>query len=276
MEDSIRTKDDTKLWLWRETAYEAVAETILVHGFGEHSGRYDALTSYLRAHNYSVTGYDQRGHGKSSGARGHVDRFTDYEDDLGLVIEWVVRNGSDLPRFLVAHSMGGLIALRYLLRNDPSLRGAVISAPLIAVAARVPPHKLLIGKISAALMPHLTLSNEIDPAVLSRDPSVGVAYAADPLVHHVVSARWFAEATSGMEDLIRRAGEIKAPLLILHGTADRLASYDATARLVPLIGSSDKELLTYSGFYHELFNEPEKEELFSKATDWMSAHLKIA
>ncbi|PYP86588.1 MAG: alpha/beta hydrolase [Blastocatellia bacterium AA13] len=273
MEESIITQDRTKLWMWRRPAPQAVAEAILVHGFGEHSGRYGALTSHLSARGCSVTGYDQRGHGKSDGARGHVERFKDYEDDLGLMIRRVVSNEAPLPLFLVAHSMGGLIALRYLLRNDPAIRGAVISAPLVGVAARVPPHKLLIGKISAALMPRLTLNNEIDPAVLSRDPNVGAAYAADPLVHHVVSARWFAEATRAMEDLTRRASEIKKPLLILHGSDDKLASYDATARLFPLIGSKDKELRTYSGFYHELFNEPEKEELFSTVTNWISGHL---
>ena len=273
VEETVRTPDGIGLWTWRKSAATPRAETIIVHGFGEHSGRYEALTDCLNANQFSVTGYDHRGHGKSEGGRGHVERFSDYEDDLALIISRVASKPAGLPLFLIGHSMGGLITLRYLARNDPALRGAVVSAPLIAIAARVPPHKLMIGKVSATLMPRLTLNNEIDPSVLSRDGNVGLAYAADPLVHRVVSAKWFAEATRAMEEIVRQAPAIAAPLLIMHGTEDKLASYDATARLFPSIGSRDKEFVTYTCYYHELFNEPEKQDLFRKVTDLISSRL---
>ena len=272
-EVTIRAPDGTGLWTWRRPTITPRAETLIIHGFGEHSRRYEALTDHLAANHCSVTGYDQRGHGKSEGGRGHVERFSDYEDDLAVIISRVASQSGGLPLFLIGHSMGGLITLRYLARNDPALRGAVVSAPLIGVAARVPPHKLMIGKLSAALMPRLTLNNEIDPSVLSRDENVGLAYAADPLVHRVVSAKWFAEATRAMEDVVRRAPEMTLPVLIMHGTEDKLASYEATARLYPSIGSKDKEFVTYTGYYHELFNEPEKQEVFTKVTDWISSRL---
>ena len=247
------------------------AAVVLVHGFGEHSGRYDALIRHLCEHGYAVTVYDHRGHGKSSGLNGHIDRFTDYEDDLQEIMESVRKLQPGKKLFLIGHSMGGLVTLRYLSRAGAQVDGAVISAPLLAIAARVPAHKLLIARIGAALAPRLRLANDIDPAVLSRDPEIGRAYAADPLVGKLVSTRWFAEAVNAMKGVKTDAAKITTPLLLMHGTEDRLAAIQATKEVYPLISSSDKELRILEGFYHELFNEPEKEELYHRVTDWLGA-----
>ena len=247
------------------------AAVVLVHGFGEHSGRYEALIRHLLEHGYDVTVYDHRGHGKSSGLYGHIDRFSHYEDDLQVIIDSARKTSSGGGLFLIGHSMGGLVTLRYLTREDATVAGAVVSAPLLAIAARVPAHKVLIARIGAALAPRLRLPNDIDPTVLSRDPEVGRAYAADPLVGRLVSTRWFAEAVYAMKEVKTAASKITTPLLLLHGTEDRLAAIEATKALYPLIASRDKELRVLEGFYHELFNEPEKEEIYRRVTDWLGA-----
>lgn len=269
IEETVTATDGLRLYLRRREVTNARGEVLIAHGFGEHSGRYEALTEHLTSHNYSVTAYDHRGHGLSDGLPGHVESFDEYDHDLVKMVASIRERRQPKRLFLIAHSMGGLIALRYLARKQGSVDGAVISAPLIAVAVPVPAHKLMIARVGARLAPRMRLDNEINPSVLSRDPEVGRAYAADPLVNRKVSTKWFAEATRAMEEVGRWAPDIKAPILVMHGTEDRLASVDATRRLFETIGSSDKELVIYPGFYHELFNEPEKEEVFQRVSEWI-------
>ena len=266
-------RDGTALYVRRHEPNPSRAEIVIVHGFGEHSGRYSAITEHLTRHGFTVTAYDHRGHGQSDGLPGHVDRFADYEADLAAIIA-MVRSRSKDRLFLVAHSMGGLIALRYLVQAGPEAAGAVISAPLLGFAVDVPPFKAVIAKISARLAPKLRMKNEIDPMVLSRDTEICAAYAADPLVNRLVSARWFVEAQNAMRELEESAGRIWTPLLVMHGTKDKLASYEATRTVFEKIGSADKELVLYPGFYHELFNEPEKQELYDRTTAWLEARLQ--
>jgi len=168
--------------------------------------------------------------------------------------------------------MGGLITLRYLAKESQSVAAAVVSAPLIEVAVRVPAHKMMIARVSARVAPRLRLSNEIDPAVLSRDPEVGIAYAKDPLVNRVVSSRWFTEATQAMAEIKLWAPQITAPLLVMHGTEDKLASVEATRQLFDHLGSKEKELGIYEGYYHELFNEPEKQQIYGRVSLWLDRH----
>ncbi|HKP11798.1 MAG TPA: lysophospholipase, partial [Blastocatellia bacterium] len=204
---------------------------------------------------------------------GHVNDFKEYEDDLDKVVTLSRDRAGGRPLFIIGHSMGGLVALRYLARKGGVVNGAVVSAPLIALAVPVPAHLRLVAGLGARFTPHVRLANKIDPAVLSRDPAVGKAYAADPHVSRKVSMKWFAEAERAMAEIKESAGQIRAPVLVLHGTGDRLASVEATKALFAGIGSSDKELAIYDGFYHELFNEPEKQELYERVTLWLSHHV---
>jgi alpha-beta hydrolase superfamily lysophospholipase len=260
-----------RLHSWRREAQNPIAQVVLVHGFGEHSGRYHDLTEFLCGRGFSVHALDLRGHGKSSGLAGHIDRFTDYEDDLRVAVASARQSG---PLFLIGHSMGGLITLRYLARQPADIAGAVISAPLLGFAVRIPKLKLAIGWASGLVAPRMRMANEIDPAHLSRDPEVGRAYAEDPLVRRVVSARWFSEATRAMKFMPAAVPRIQAPVLILHGTEDKLAAVEATRAVFDRTGSRDKELKLYPGFYHELFNEPDKQDVFQTVGDWLSAHLR--
>lgn len=272
-EETVTAIDGLRLYLRRREVPGARAEVLISHGFGEHSGRYGALTDHLAAHRYSVTAYDHRGHGLSDGLPGHVESFSEYDIDLDRIVASVRSRSQSEKVYLVGHSMGGLIALRYAARKVDALAGAIISAPLIAVAVPVPAHKLMIARVGARMKPRMRLDNEIDPANLSRDPEVGRAYSTDPLVNRKVSAKWFAEATKAMQEVTEWATRITTPVLVMHGTEDKLASLDATKRMFENIGSRDKELVVYPGFYHELFNEPEKGEVFERVTDWLDARI---
>jgi acylglycerol lipase len=270
IEETVTTTDGLRLYLRRHEPAGSRGEILIVHGFGEHSGRYAGLTNHLVDRSYSVTAYDHRGHGLSDGLPGHVESFAEYDEDLTRMLKSVRSRSQVKPLFLIGHSMGGLIALRHAARNSSTLSGAIISAPLIEVAVPVPAHKLMIARVSARMAPRMRLDNEIDPSNLSRDPEVGRAYAADPLVNRKVSAKWFAEATRAMQEVVEWAPRIATPLLVMHGTDDRLASVDATRRLFERVTSKDKELVVYPGYYHELFNEPEKQEVFERVTDWLN------
>jgi alpha-beta hydrolase superfamily lysophospholipase len=269
IEETINASDGLRLYVRRRLVESARASVILVHGFGEHSGRYGALTDHLVNHSYSVTGYDHRGHGLSDGLPGHVESFSEYEEDLDKVVAYVRSQGDSQKIYLVGHSMGGLVTLRYLARKGIAVAGAAISAPMIGVTVAVPVYKLMMARISARLAPRFRMDNELNPAILSRDPEVGRAYAADPLVNRKISARWFAEAGRAMQEMKQMASQVWLPVLIMHGTKDKIASVDATKKIFEPLGSSDKELEIYEGFYHELFNEPEKHEVFERVTKWI-------
>src|SRR6266850_2034313 len=274
IEETVTASDGLRLYLRSREAASARGEILISHGFGEHSGRYGALTDHLVSHNYSVSAYDHRGHGLSDGLPGHVESFNEYDEDLAKVVALVRSRSEARPLFLIGHSMGGLIGLRYLERHSGALNGAIVSAPLIEVAVAVPAHKLMIARVGARMNPRFRLDNAIDPANLSRDPEVGRAYAADPLVNRKVSTKWFAEATRAMHEVAERAAQITTPVLVMHGTEDRLASVDATRRVFERIAGPDKELAIYPGFYHELFNEPEKQEVFERVTGWLDKRVE--
>jgi alpha-beta hydrolase superfamily lysophospholipase len=272
IEETVTTTDGLRLYVRRHELPNSRSEILIVHGFGEHSGRYIELTNYLVSNNYSVTAYDHRGHGLSDGLPGHVESFSEYDEDLAKMISSIKARAAVKPVFVIGHSMGGLIALRYSARTGPEISGTVVSAPLIDVAIPVPAHKLMIARVGARMAPRMRLDNEINPSYLSRDPEVGRAYASDPLVNRKVSAKWFAEAKQAMQEVAEWAPQIKVPVLVMHGTDDRLASVDATQRVFERIGSEDKELEIFSGYYHELFNEPEKQDIFKRVTKWLGKH----
>lgn len=271
-DEYLTTPDGLRLFTRRYTNANPVAEIVLAHGFGEHSGRYSALIGHLGLHNYAVTVYDHRGHGKSEGLKGHVERFSDYVDDLDLFISRARAQGPSRRLFVIGHSMGGLIALAYAASHPERVDGMVISAPLLGVAAPIPLAKLMIGRMAAWWMPRLRLHNGLDPSHLSRSPEVAPAYTADPLVNFRVSARWFAEATKTMSEVMEAAPRIRLPMLILQGSGDRIASPGATEQFVRRLGSSDKEFGLCPGLYHELFNEPEKHEIYDRVSRWLEAH----
>ncbi len=249
---------------------ELKAVLFLVHGLAEHSGRYMNIVNHFVPLGYAVQGFDLLGHGKSHGTRVYVEHFEDYTDTLKIYFDRIQRGK---PVFLVGHSMGGLISAVYLLDDQSELTGAVLSGPAVKVPGKITPTIILAGKVLSALMPRFGLLG-LEAEGVCRDPAVVQAYISDPLVHRgKTTARLAAEMLKAMQRISAEAGKITLPILIVQGSADRLVDPAGARMLYDTVGSVDKEIRIYEGFYHEVFNEPEREKVLCDVERWIEAHL---
>lgn len=229
---------------------------VLVHGYGEHVGRYEHVADALVARGSSVVGPDHVGHGESSGEQALVEDFEAVVDDLRAVVDAA---RGDLPVVMVGHSMGGLIATRYAQRHRDDLAGLVLSGPAIGLGP------VIEGWLAAPELP----SDPIDVAVLSRDPAVGEAYAADPLVWHGGWKRRTLEAFVAADRAIADGpGFGDLPLLYVHGSEDELVPAMLARPVVERLAGPDSELRVIEGARHEVFNELEKDELIARVADF--------
>lgn len=257
-------------YLW-QPAGGAKTGVLLLHGFGEHAGRYDKLARYLARRSIVVVAPDARGHGRTGGQRGHILRFDQYLDDLDA---FRARIRAELPEvenwYILGHSMGGLVALRYALRNQRLYKGLALSNPLLGLALEVPLIKAVAGRLLSRVWPTLSMGNEVNPEHLSRNQEVGKAYMADPLVHHKVSARWFTELLVAMDDALARAPRgLELRTLFLISTADRLTDCETSQTLFNRLTVKKKTLKVYEGLYHEIFNEYDHEAIYAELADWL-------
>ncbi|MFC2070055.1 alpha/beta hydrolase [Chloroflexota bacterium] len=249
------------------------AVLLVVHGLAEHSGRYSNLVNYFVPKGYAVYGYDQRGHGKTEGLRGYVRRFFEYIEDLDTFIGMVRKEHQPVKIFLVGHSMGGLIATDYAARYQSSLSGLLLSGATLKVGSDVSPALQLMASILSPLLPKVG-AMVLDASALSRDETVVTGYDNDPLVYRgKISIRLGAEMVKTIQKVQSRMPEIKLSLLIMHGTADRLSDPEGSRTLFERAGSEDKTLKLYKDFYHEIFNEPEREQVFNDMKAWLTAHV---
>ncbi len=259
---------------WFPTTNEVKAIVVLVHGLGEHCGRYQNLLDVLLPMGLAVYAIDHHGHGHSGGLRVYTDRFERFVDDIDRIVERVKKAHPECPIYMIGHSMGGLITSQYLLRFQSKLAGAVLSAPAIKPPTQISPLLIKLGKYIAAIAPKLR-AVPLDISGLSRDPKVIEQYMTDPLVHTGnVTAGLSRQIQLAMEEVERRAHTIQCPLLVLQGSQDRLVNPLGAKALVSLATSADKTLLEYQGLYHELFNEPEKEQVLSDVKSWLENHLE--
>jgi alpha-beta hydrolase superfamily lysophospholipase len=258
--------------VWPASAPKAVA--ILVHGYGEHIERYAHVAAALNAAGFHARGYDQRGHGQSGGTRGFCMHFSEYLDDLKLVIARATKEWPGLPVFLVAHSFGGLVSCKYLLRDASGITGLVLSSPYFKLKLEVPAIKVMAGKIMSKIIPKLSLPSGLKGADVSRDPDIASLYDRDPLNNKNATARWFTETSSAQEEVAARASEIKLPALVMHGAADKIADPAQTDSIFRKLGSADKQLKMYEGQFHEIFNEPaeDRKKTLNDVTEWLTAH----
>ena len=257
-------------WLPEEPPRAAM---LLVHGLGEHSGRYESLAAHCTARGFAVHAVDHYGHGRSDGLKGHVERFSVYLDGLRALRDDVRQNETDLPLYLLGHSMGGLIATAFLDEDQASFRACVLSGPALRSEAEPPALVMAFVRLVSMLAPTAPLIG-LDPSGVSRDPDVVKAYVSDPLVHHgKASARLIAELSSAMRSALATAPDIQLPLLIMHGDADRLTSPSGSRALYEAAGSADKTLRLYAGLYHEIFNEPERDQVLAEMSAWLEEHL---
>lgn len=256
---------------WVPDAPRAVV--VLAHGYAEHLGRYDHVADRFSCDGIAVLALDHWGHGRSDGARGFVPRFQVFLDGMTSLLDEAKAEFPDIPRFLVGHSMGGLISVAHLLQHQSEYVGAVLSGPAVEPAEPPTTATLIIGRLLSRLAPHAGIL-QLDSGAVSRDPAVVSAYRADPLVHTgKMSARLAAEMLDAMDMVQRRASEITLPLMIVHGSEDRLASPAGAHELFQKVASPDKEFHDFLGLYHEVFNEPERNEVLDLVCTWASKHL---
>ncbi len=257
---------------WRPES-DPKAVLILVHGLAEHCGRYMNLVNHFVPLGYAVYGFDHVGHGKSDGARVHVKRFEDFTETLHMFLEKVRQEQPGKPHFLVGHSMGALISAAYLLDYSPDLSGAVLSGPGVKVPDTITPTTIFLGKLFSNVMPRLGLIG-LDPEWVSRDPDVVAAYVNDPLVYTgKTTARLAAELLKTMHRVCAEASRITLPLLIIQGGDDRLVDPAGARLLYDFVSSTDKTIQVYDGLYHEIFNEPEHQEVLADVETWLASHL---
>ena len=248
------------------------AVLLVVHGLGEHSGRYMNVVNHCVPRGYAVYALDHLGHGKSDGTREYVERFADFTDTLARYYRMVAGWQPGKPVFLVGHSMGGLIATTYLLDHQADFHGAIISAPAIAVSASISPMTIALGKVAAVLAPKLGVL-ALDVNGISRDPAVVQANLADPLnFQGKTTARLAAEMLKAMQRVSAEVGTITLPFIVVQGSADRLVDPAGAQLLYDKAGSEDKTIKIYEGLYHEVFNEPERDQVLADVAIWLDAH----
>jgi alpha-beta hydrolase superfamily lysophospholipase len=255
---------------------EVKAVLLVVHGLAEHSGRYMNLVHHFLPLGYAVYAIDHLGHGRSDGPRVYLERFPDFTDTLATFREMIREEQNDKPVFLVGHSMGGLIGALYLLEHQGNLAGAVLSGPAVKVPDNIPPVAIFAGKVFSALAPKLRLI-ALDASGVSRDSAVVRAYESDPLVYRgKMTARLGSEMIKAMRRIGAEATRINLPILILQGSADRLVDPSGAQMLYDRVNSPDKRIILYEGLYHEVFNEPEHDQVLLDVETWIEAHLPLA
>jgi alpha-beta hydrolase superfamily lysophospholipase len=248
------------------------AVVALIHGLGEHVGRYMHVGAALTEKGYALLGFDLRGHGKSGGPRGHLPSFEAYMSDIDRFLEETAERYPGLSQFLYGHSLGGILVLNYALRRKPRLAGVISTAASLRTVLEEQKVKVVMARILGTLMPTMTLASGLDPKTLSRDQAVVQAYISDPLVHDRMTLGFGKIMLTAIPWTFEHAGELQLPLLIMHGTKDMLGYPRGSQEFAGLAPKDKVTLKMWDGFYHEIHNEPEKVEVFKVMLDWLDKH----
>ncbi len=247
------------------------AVLIIIHGHGGHSGIFPLMVEYLIERNYAVYSFDLRGNGRSPGQRGYINSWSEFRADLKLFVDLVKAKEHDRDLFIIGQSMGGTIALDYVLRESLQLKGLILLAPALGLG--VTSWKLLAGKILSGVLPRFSLATGIDFSAASRDPKAVAACREDPLRHSRGTARLATELLNTIEWIEAHIAEIKVPLLILHGGADRVTLPQSSRIFFERLTLADKERQEYLGSYHELHSDINYQEVLEDMEDWIQRHL---
>jgi alpha-beta hydrolase superfamily lysophospholipase len=231
---------------------------LLSHGYAEHVGRYRNFVAHLNARGLAVAGIDHRGHGLSGGPRGHCGRFGELVADLRTLADMAEAWWPGAPRVLFGHSLGGLLAFVYLLHHPDTVRAGVLSGPAFRVPDAAPRALQLAALLLGRIVPRVAFATKLDERLLSRDPAVGAAYVADPLVHRRATAGLFCAVRAAQAEAFAGAAGLRVPLLILQGDADGLVDPVGSRALAARITCAH-EFVMLPGYYHELLNEPPAE-----------------
>ncbi len=244
----------------------------LVHGLGEHIARYEHVAAALTAAGYVLFAYDQRGHGKSAGPRGHTPTYETLMDDIAALLAQAEARYPGLPRFLYGHSMGGNEAINFVLRRKPKLDGVIATGPWLKLAFEPPAMQVTLGRMMNGIAPGFTQNSKLDAAGLTHDLKVVDAYAIDPLVHDKISARLFVEIYESGNWALAHAADFSTPLLLMHGGADPITSANAS-REFARNGGKNITLHIWDGDYHEIHNEFDQDSVFQMMIQWLDARL---
>ena len=272
MANGLTAEDGTRLHLHEWRAEDPRLTVALVHGYAEHAGRYAHVAAALNAKGISVVAVDLRGHGRSDGARGHVDAFSDYHQDVDVLL---AKADEGRPLFMLGHSMGGLLTAHYLLAGKgPKVHGVVLSSPYLGLALEVSGVKKGAAVLLSRVLPKLSLPSGLEGKDLTRDPAMVKLHDDDRLNFGTANARWFTESTQAMERVLAQASQLSKPLLLVYGGADRVASADATDRFAAKLAVADREVARLPGFFHEILNEPpaDRDPLIARIAGWLLAH----
>jgi len=273
-EGFLRGADGIELYdqCWQPEG-EARAVLAIVHGHGEHSGRYANVVRSLVSRGYAVYGFDQRGHGRSRGQRGHINSWAEYRGDVGAFLRLIGSREPHRPVFLMGHSMGALVVLDYVLHDSKGIRGAVISGAPLEPAGVAKPALVLMSRLLSRVCPRFPLRLALDTSALSRDAAVVRAYVADPLVHGRFTARWGTESLAAVARVKAHAAEVNVPVLFVHGEADRLNLPGGIRDFFGRVACADKALQVYPEMYHELHNDFGYDRILSDLERWLARHL---
>lgn len=271
-ESTLSSADGMVLFCQSWKADQQKAVIALVHGFGEHSGRYNYLVDALVPQGISIYAVDLRGHGRSPGKRGHVNQWSEFDQDVAGLLQWVKKSEPDAPIFLMGHSMGGLIALHYVEQHPEGLKGIIASAPFLA-AAKLSPLLSIASKVLLRIKPDMNVSSGLDVSTISRDMQEVARYATDKLVHGLGTPKLDAESRAAIERTHANAGRIQLPILLYHGTGDRLVPIAGTRRLAGALTTADKTFIEYPEGAHESHNDLHRAQVFADIVKWIDAHV---
>lgn len=243
----------------------------LVHGLGEHSGRYKLWAERFINAGYALVSFDLRGHGRSGGQRGDTPSFDHFTDDISILLEKTKEMYPGIPTFIYGHSLGGMLVLFYLIQRQPNLKGAIVTSPGLRTMVDQQKVKIAAVRILGTLLPKASIPNGLEIEGLSRDDTVIEAYRNDPLVHDKVSLRMGKGMIETIEFIFNNAAKISIPLLLMHGSGDRICYASGSEELASLM-DEDCSLKLFEGCYHELHNEPEKDDVFKFLMEWINSY----
>ncbi|MCD9025497.1 alpha/beta hydrolase [Cohnella silvisoli] len=251
---------------------EARAVVGIVHGMGEHMGRYSHVAEMLNAEGYMVIGFDQRGHGRTEGKRGHVPAYVGLLEGVDLLIAEARTKYPGIPFFLYGHSMGGNVTLNYLLRKQPKIAGAIVTGPWLKLAFKPPSLQAAIGRIIERIYPKYTNSRPMVAEHLTSDPAMIERYVNDKLGHGQITAKYYFGVHRAGNWALEHANDLKVPLLIMHGGDDRVTSIHASKQFADQTKALSR-WHEWPGYKHELHNDIGREDVFAVIRTWLNEQL---
>lgn len=272
-EDTFLGTGDLKLFYqtWQPDQ-AARAVLVIVHGLGEHGGRYMNLVNHLVPKGFAIYAFDQRGYGRSPGKKGFINSWSEYREDVRTFVELVREQEGERPFFIMGHSMGGCVTCDYVLHYPDGLSGVILSAPAVGTLD-IPKVQAALSPVLSSITPSLAVPTNLDATAVSRDTAVVDAYKNDPYVHDKGTPRFGVEFPKTAVYCMDHAAEFQPPLLMIHGDADRLVNIEQTKIFFEKVTQPDKKLIIYEGGYHESHNDTHYAQVVVDIENWLEVHI---